>query len=355
MINLKKIITYLLILLTLFSLVHINNNKFSHNAQAEDINLKTVFADISEKNSPAVVKVKSTSQKKEPDFEFYEYITESDEQTTVTGTGFIIKDSGYILTNKHLVDQASEININLDGNRFPAEKIGSDFNLDLALLKIDTDKELPTVELAPSDDLRPGDWVIAIGNPHGYQRITTSGIISALNRSIDLQENGHSRNYNNLIQTDAAINPGNSGGPLLNIHGEVIGINTAIDTEKQNVSYAVPSSEFTNAITEIKEHGKVLRPWTGLHVQEISKEVSEFMGLDNSERVLISAIDSDSPADKAGVQAGDIIIEFKEETIKNSDDFRQQVDNIEIDQEIELIVFRDNEKEELSLKINEMP
>lgn len=358
MIILKKIILYFLLLFVLVILIYNhndNNNNFKYNVQAEDINLKTVFADISEETRPAVVKVKSTANQETDNFEFYEESTEDNKERTVTGTGFIIKDSGYILTNKHLVSQAEEININLDGKIFSAEKIGSDFNLDLAILKIDTDKNLPTVELSSSDNLRPGDWVIAIGNPYGYQRITTFGIISALGRSVSLKENGQSRNYNNLIQTDAAINPGNSGGPLLNIQGEVIGINTAIDTQKQNVSYAVPSSDFKDVITEIKEHGKILRPWTGLQVQEISKEVAEFMGLDSSERVLISSVDKESPAKEAGIQAGDIIIEFNEEEIKNSTDFRQKVANIEIGQEISLIIFRDDEKKEFKLKITEMP
>ncbi len=332
-----------------------NTSNFKYNVQAEDINLKTVFADISEETRPAVVKVKSTLKQKTNYLELYDYSTENDQERTITGTGFIIKDSGYILTNKHLVEQAKEININLDGQMFSAEKIGADFNLDLAILKIEVDKKLPTAKLSSSDNLRPGDWVIAIGNPYGLERVTTFGIISALDRSVNLKENDHSRNYSNLIQTDAAINPGNSGGPLLNIYGEVIGINTAIDTEKQNVSYAVASSNFKDIITEIKKHGKILRPWTGLQIQEISKEIAEFMGLDNSERVLISSVDQDSPAEKVGVRAGDIIIEFNEQKIRNATDFRQKVDTIEIGQEINLIIFRENEKKELKLKITEMP
>ncbi len=348
----KKIIFYCSLLLVLIFFSH---NYYPHNLQAEDIDLRTVFADIAEETSPAVVQVNSITEEDASAIEFYDYSRETEEEIKITGTGFIIDASGYILTNSHLVSQSSEINIKLDGQLFPAEKIGSDFNLDLALLKIDATNQLPTVDIAVSDNLRPGDWVLAIGNAYGDQRIISSGIVSALNRSISLSNNGNTRNYNNLIQTDAAINPGNSGGPLLNIYGEVIGINTAVDTQKQNVSYAVPSSSFIDVITELKEYGKVLRPWTGLHVQEISEDVAEFMGLNSSERVLISSIDTESPAEAVGIKAGDILIEFNEQEIKNSSDFRQGVNNTEIGQTISLVIIRDDEEKEFDLEITEMP
>ena len=227
------------------------------------------------------------------------------------GSGFIFSSDGYILTNNHVVEDADEIKVTLsDEKTYEARLIGRDEKTDLAVLKIDVDHDLPAVELGDSNQLRVGDWVIAIGNPFGLERTVTAGIVSAKGRVIG------SGPYDNFIQTDASINPGNSGGPLFNMHGEVIGINTAIVASGQGIGFAIPINMAKDLLPQLKT-GKVSRGRLGINIQEVTDDLAASFGLDKKQGALISRVEEDSPAAKAGLKTGDIILAVDGKKVKN--------------------------------------
>ena len=221
------------------------------------------------------------------------------------GSGFIINDEGYIITNNHVVSGADEIKVKLsDGREFKGQIKGTDEKLDLALIKIDAKDHLPVAVLGDSDAIEVGEWVMAIGNPFGLAQTVTAGIVSAKGRVIG------SGPYDDFIQTDASINPGNSGGPLFNSKGEVIGINTAIVAGGQGIGFAIPVNLAKAVITQLRETGKVTRGWLGVSVQPVTPELAGSFGMKDEKGALISEVMKNSPAEKAGLQAGDIILEF---------------------------------------------
>lgn len=293
------------------------------------------LADLVEKLSPAVVNVSTTQKMKasaglqgnplgdlpnSPEFdpfrEFFDQLQRGqggqgrneDREVYSLGSGFIIDATGYIITNNHVIDSASEISVTLsDNTKYKAKLIGNDKKTDLALLKIEAKKDLPFVTMGDSDAMRVGDWVIAIGNPYGLGGSVTQGIISARQRSINAGP------FDDFLQTDAPINRGNSGGPLFNMKGEVIGINTAIFSPSGGsigIGFAVPTSLAKTVINQLKESGHTTRGWLGVKIQEVSDEAAESLGLAKSEGALILEVTKDSPADKAGIKAGDIITSF---------------------------------------------
>jgi serine protease Do len=218
------------------------------------------------------------------------------------GSGFIVGEEGYILTNNHVVDGASEITVILkNGDSYPAEVVGTDEKTDIALLKIEPDAKLPAVELGDSGDLRVGQWVVAIGNPFGLDYSVTAGIVSAKGRNI-----GHGP-YDHFIQTDASINPGNSGGPLFNMKGEVIGVNTAIRRNGQGIGFAVPIDIVKRVIPQLRKHGYVSRGYLGAGIQALNDELAASFGVEENAGVLIGSIVSDGPAARAGIRPGEII------------------------------------------------
>jgi len=220
------------------------------------------------------------------------------------GSGFIISKDGYILTNNHVVEDADEVKVTLsDEKTYDAKVIGTDAKTDLAVLKIDVDHDLPVVPMGDSSQLEVGDWVIAIGNPFGLERTVTAGIVSARGRVIG------SGPYDDFIQTDASINPGNSGGPLFNLQGEVVGINTAIVASGQGIGFAIPVNMAKDLLPQLKT-GKVSRGWLGVQVQKVTPELAESFNLENEKGALVADVVEDSPAAKAGVKTGDIILSF---------------------------------------------
>ncbi len=236
---------------------------------------------------------------------FFEGIPSQPRTQRSLGSGFIISDEGYILTNNHVVANADEIKVKLsDGREFKGEVKGSDEKLDLALIKIDTKGHLPVATLGDSDAMEVGEWVLAIGNPFGLAQTVTTGIVSAKGRVIG------SGPYDDFIQTDASINPGNSGGPLFNTKGEVVGINTAIVAGGQGIGFAIPVNMAKAVITQLRETGKVTRGWLGVSVQPVTPELARSFGMKEEKGALISEVIKDSPAEKAGLQAGDVILEF---------------------------------------------
>ena len=232
------------------------------------------------------------------------------------GSGFIISKDGYILTNNHVVDGADKILVRLyDRSELPAKVIGADKRSDLALLKIESDRPLPVVKLASTQSVEPGQWVAAIGSPFNFEYSITKGIVSALNRSLP------SDSYVPFIQTDVPINPGNSGGPLLNMDGEVIGINSQIFTRSggfMGLSFAIPVEHVSWAVEQLKEKGYVSRGWLGVAIQDVDRDLAESFGLKKPMGALISAVVPDGPADKAKLLPGDIITRFNKKVIDSS-------------------------------------
>ncbi|GAB4296931.1 MAG: DegQ family serine endoprotease [Desulfuromonadia bacterium] len=259
------------------------------------------------------------------------------------GSGFIISDDGYILTNNHVISGADEISVKLtDGREFKAEIKGQDEKLDLALIRIKPlQKGLPTVRLGDSDDIRVGEWVMAIGNPFGLSATVTAGIISAKGRVIG------SGPYDDYLQTDASINPGNSGGPLFNTRGEVIGINTAIIAGGQGIGFAIPINMAKGIIPQLKETGKVIRGWLGVSIQPVTPELSESFGLSGEKGALVSEVIPDSPADKGGIKAGDVIVTFDGKEIHEMNELPRIVATTPVGKEVTVKVIREGKPVEV--------
>ncbi|WP_366923203.1 trypsin-like peptidase domain-containing protein [Metallumcola ferriviriculae] len=267
------------------------------------------------------------------------------------GSGFIISKDGYILTNEHVVSGANEINVEVAGydEAFSAKLVGSDHNLDLAVLKINADKDLPVLALGSSQDARAGDWVIAIGNPYGLDHTVTVGVISAKGRPITIED----RHYKNLLQTDASINPGNSGGPLLNMNGEVVGINTAINAQAQGIGFAIPTSTVKEVFNDLKEKGHVVRPYLGVMLQPVTPELKEYFGLDNTQGALVAYVQPGSPADEAGLKRGDVILEFNKKEVVDPDKLVELVKESKIGDKAVLLINRQGSTRYVTVKIGE--
>jgi len=258
------------------------------------------------------------------------------------GSGFIVSKDGYILTNSHVVGDASKITVKLhDGRELEAMKIGSDEKSEVAIIKIDAD-DLPTVALGDSSELEVGEWVIAVGNPFGLTETVTAGIVSALGRS-----NIGIADYENFIQTDAAINPGNSGGPLLNIKGEVIGINTAIYSQSggyMGVGFAIPINMAAAIKEQLIEHGKVTRGYLGIYLQELTAELASSLGLKDTRGILVADVIEDSAAEEAGLKQGDVILKLDGKDVRDVGAFRNSISSRQPETTIRLEILRDGKE-----------
>jgi serine protease Do len=264
------------------------------------------------------------------------------------GSGFIMGD-GYILTNNHVVDGADEITVKLADNReFKAKVKGRDEKLDLALLKINVKGSLPAVKLGDSDALQVGEWVMAIGNPFGLAQTVTAGIVSAKGRVIG------SGPYDDFIQTDASINPGNSGGPLFNARGEVIGINTAIVAGGQGIGFAIPVNMAKAIIPQLEETGKVTRGWLGVYVQTVTPELAQSFGLSGEKGALVSEVQPESPAEKAGLKTGDIILEFDGKPISEMSELPRLVAATRIGKKVGVKILRDGKEKKVTVVIQRL-
>ncbi len=274
------------------------------------------------------------------------------EERHALGSGFILSADGYVITNNHVVDGADEVVVkNSEGEEFEAEVIGTDAKLDLALLKIEA-KGLRGVKLGDSDKLRVGDWVVAIGNPFGLEQTVTAGIVSAKGRVIGAGP------YDNFIQTDAAINPGNSGGPLFNAKGEVIGINTAIYSRSggnNGIGFAIPINLAHSVFDELREHGRVQRARLGVMIRDIDKETMKALGLKNRQGALIPQVEAGSAADKAGIQAGDVIVRIDEHQIKQAHDLPIRIANHKPGDRVKVKIIRDGKLITIPVVVEAMP
>jgi len=272
--------------------------------------------------------------------------------TQSLGSGFIIDASGYVLTNHHVVKDASEIIVRLNDRReLKAKVIGSDARSDIALLKIEA-ANLPALTLGNSEKEKVGEWVMAIGSPFGFDQSVSVGVISAKGRSLP------SENYVPFIQTDVAINPGNSGGPLFNLQGEVIGINSQIYTRSggfMGLSFAIPINVAMDAVKQIKDKGKVTRGWLGILIQDVNRELAESFGMEKPMGAAVLRVIEDSPAEKAGFKIGDVVVEFDGKVIHHSSDLPLAVGSTPIDKKVKVKVIRDGKPATLSVKIAELP
>ncbi len=336
----------------------------------EVIGFPQSFADLVEKVKPAVVNISTETTVRIPgnpfrhffgpdeegpfgDFfkRFFGDIPDRELKQQSLGSGFIIDKDGYIITNNHVVEGADEIKVKLaDKREFKARVVGRDPKTDLALIKISSIfKDLPTLPLGDSDKIRVGDWVLAIGNPFGLEHTVTQGIISATGRVIG------SGPYDNFLQTDAPINPGNSGGPLINLKGEVIGINTAIIASGQGIGFAIPSNMAKTVITQLKEKGKVTRGWIGVSIQSMTPELAQSFGLKDTRGALVADIVPGGPADKAGLKRGDIIISFDGKEINEMSELPRIVAETPIGKTVNLKIIRNGKEKVLKITIAPLP
>lgn len=270
------------------------------------------------------------------------------------GSGFIVSKEGQILTNNHVVDGVDKITVSLqlaDGSKktYPAKIVGNDPTYDLAVIKIDPDESLPVLELGDSDALEVGEFVVAIGNPLGFEQSVTAGVISAKNRSIHTQD----VNFDDFLQTDAAINPGNSGGPLLNMEGKVVGINTAIIPYAQGIGFAIPVNKAKEIMSDLVSFGRVKRGWLGVSVRGITPEMAKAYGVEGTNGAMINDVFKGDPADKAGIKRGDVVVELNGTKIKDANDFVSRVRTLAPNSVARLQVVRKGKKMAFNVRLAE--
>lgn len=320
------------------------------------------FADLVEQLSPSVVNISTVQKESLDDLDSNPLLNGADPFGTINvespahaalGSGFIIDDNGYILTNSHVIENASDISVIMsDNDVLPAKVIGFDKKTDLALIKIETTKKLQPVKFGDSDQIRVGDWILAIGNPFGLGGSVTAGIVSAKSRDIE------SGPYDNFIQTDASINQGSSGGPMFNLNGEVIGVNTAIFSTtggSMGVGFAIPINLTHFVINQLKDNGEVRRGWIGVRIQQNSVDLSQSLGANRKQGVVVSSVNEQASAAKSGIEAGDIILSFDGIDIDNTKNFSRMVAETEIGKTVAVKIWRNQNEITLNVLIEEMP
>jgi len=365
------------IVIALFSFVLIAGFIFGSSITGEaakDFEVKMVprnFTELADMAGPAVVNIRTEKTMKgggsvyrnfrrgpfdenDPFNEFFEKFfgdnMPKDFKQRSLGSGFIIDKDGYIVTNNHVVENADAIKVVLsDDKEFDAKIIGRDPYTDLALIKIKPKKDLPTVKIGDSDKLQVGEWVVAIGSPFGLNRTVTAGIVSAKGRVIG------SGPYDNFIQTDASINPGNSGGPLINMKGEVIGINTMIIAGGQGIGFAIPVNLAKGIIEQLKDSGEVTRGWLGVTIQDLKGDLAEYYGLKGGEGALVVDVIPGDPADEAGIKPKDVIVEVNGKKIKSSRDLTTIVAGIGVGEKAKIMVLRNGRNKTFTVEIGKRP
>ena len=266
------------------------------------------------------------------------------------GTGFIIDKTGLIITNNHVVEDADTIKVKLkDEREFDAKVVGRDPQTDLALIKVDAKGELPVARLGRSAELKVGEWVLAVGSPFGLEQTVTAGIVSAKGRAIG------SGPYDDFIQTDASINPGNSGGPLVNLNGEVVGINTAIIAQGQGIGFAIPIDMATKIVVQLKDNGEVTRGWLGVNIQDLKGELADYYGAKGGEGVLVTEVVPGNPAEKAGIKAKDIITAVDGEKVRTSRELTAKAATLPVGETTKITVVRDGKERTVDVKVAKRP
>jgi len=317
------------------------------------------FADLAQKVKPGVVNISTVRVIKESQDQFYypfndEFfrkffgVPQGSFKSTSLGSGFVVDKRGYILTNNHVVEKADQITVKLSNHKeYKAKVVGTDSETDVAVIKIDA-PDLTALVLGDSDALNVGDWVIAVGSPFGLEQTVTQGIISAKGRIIGAGP------YDNFLQTDAAINPGNSGGPLVDMNGNVIGVNSAIASNTggyEGVGFAIPINMAKKIYTDLVKTGKVVRGWLGVGIQELTPGLAKHFKV--KEGVLISQVYKDGPAWKAGLKTGDVVAEYQGKKVTSPRDLQEMTADTEVGTEVKLSIVRDGSQQEITVKIGE--
>jgi serine protease Do len=370
--TIKNVLSFIALLFLIFTSSGLYAQDKAISEEAIDFLTKTgqAMAEIVEAVKPAVVNISTIKTERlmgspfSPFFEdpffrrffgdrFRYYETPRERKSISLGSGVIVSPDGYILTNNHVIKNADKIKVVLsDKTEYVGRVIGSDPKTDLSVIKIDA-HDLPTIKLGDSDKLRVGELVLAIGNPYGLNQTITMGIVSAVGRA-----NVGIADYEDFIQTDAAINPGNSGGALVNVRGELVGINTAIFSTTggyQGIGFAIPSNMAKVVMTSLIEKGKVVRGWLGVSIQAITPELAEQFGLEKDYGTLVADVIENSPAEEAGLMRGDVIIEFNGKQVDEPYHLRNMVANTPPGTEVEIKVIREGEIETLTVIIGELP
>jgi serine protease Do len=329
---------------------------------------QTAIARVAQQNIPAVVHIDVTQRREisnpmlpfnnDPFFHFFfngpQMPRKFKQELRGLGTGMLIDDQGNILTNNHVVAGATEINVLLaDGKSFPAKLVGTDPKTDLAVIRISADEKLPTVTFGDSDKIVVGDWVVAIGHPRGLDQTVTQGIISAKHRSGVLDPTS----YQDYLQTDAAINPGNSGGPLLNLDGQVIGVNAAIASESggfEGIGFAIPSNMAVHVVQALIAHGKVTRGWLGVSIGNPTPEQVKALKLQDNKGALITDVVPDGPAQTGGLKNDDLVVQYQGQPIEDAAALQGRVGNTPVGEEAHLIVVRDGQPVDVMVKIGNL-
>ncbi len=345
------------VLLFLFILVFQAGCKKAEVPATHVVGFPKSFADLAQEASPAVVNISTETTVVVPGYPFYFFFGPHGEdqernflkrflgnvpnmklRQQALGSGIIIEKDGYIVTNNHVISGAQKIKVILsDGRTFKGQVVGADEKTDLALVKINA-SNLPFLQFGDSGKIRPGDWVIAVGNPFGLEHTVTQGIISATGRAIGAGP------YENFLQTDAPINPGNSGGPLLNVFGKVIGINTAIIKSGQGIGFAIPSNTVKNIVSQLKANGRVIRGWIGVEVQSVTRELAKAFGLKEAKGALVANMVSGGPAEKAGIKRGDVIVSFDGKEISRVNDLARIVAETPVGKTVSVKIISDGKE-----------
>jgi serine protease Do len=331
----------------------------STSARADLARRRNEIVEVVQKVSPAVVFIGTESEvespfrgRRSPLEEFFGAPPQQRQRQQGLGSGVIVDPNGIIITNDHVIRGASAIHVVLaDGRELEAEVIGSDANNDLAVLKVSSKQALPAAKLGTSSDLMIGETVIAIGSPFGLSKTVTSGVVSATGRTFKAD----GRTYNDFLQTDAAINPGNSGGPLLNVDGDVIGINTAIFASAQGIGFAIPADKVRRIVDELTRFGKVRPAWVGLETQDLSPRLSRQLGWDRTYGVVVSDVEPGSPADQAGIRRGDVLAEMGGSRISDSEDYVTRARGYPARAVFPLVLFREGAQRTVQVTPVEFP
>lgn len=353
------------------TLVNAADSATSKTKDAEPMMVPGSFTQLAQKVRDGVVNIQTTktvkgggrvyrhffggpSGKQNPFEDFFgKGFDDEDSQKSVQqkslGSGFIIDGAGYIVTNNHVIEHADEIKVKLaNGREFAGKVVGTDPKTDLALIKIEGPKDLTPLRMGDSDALEVGSWVVAVGSPFGLEQTVTAGIVSAKGRTIGAGP------YDNFIQTDASINVGNSGGPLINTRGEVVGINTAIEAGGQGIGFAIPVNLAKEVVAQLKDKGKVTRGWLGVGIQEVTPELAKSFGLKEERGALVAQVFKETPAEQAGIEQGDVIVEFDGKQVKYSKDLPQIVASTPAGKNVSIKIVRNGKTITKDLKIAEM-
>jgi serine protease Do len=357
----------LVLIVTIGLFAHHVAGPIAHAKSTQYFNAPASFNQLAEMVSPAVVNIRTVKTikgggpvfrqfqrdphgRKGPFKDFFERFFGEDMQKEFKqpslGSGFIIDKEGFVVTNNHVIEDADQIKVKLkDEREFDAEIVGRDPNTDIALLKISSGQDLPTAKLGDSNELKVGEWVVAIGSPFGLEHTVTAGIVSAKGRVIG------SGPYDDFIQTDASINPGNSGGPLLNLKGEVVGINTAIVATGQGIGFAIPVNLAKGIIVALKSEGEVTRGWLGVAIQDLSSDMAEYYEIKSKKGVFVADVFEGDPADKAGIKPKDIILEINGQKIKTSRQLTSMIAGIHVGESVEIKILRDGKEKTVTVEI----